>query len=571
MPPSTRMVSEKHSKTTFETTVEEGKPPLHHGIVNSKNNAKESNCRVERPLHNSSLKRRRSLPTMTHNRSSPSTPGNQHFLQGIVLDECKDLLSIPDPPTPPVKSSRRVSSGSFVVPLRDLSNGDKQPSFRDASSSTAATSNTKRNVLVAPLPDRKTKRSRLSLPSMASPIVSKKSIAASATKFRSENTNNKASQTPTSESLHASRGNIHNGDSEDLGSAQEPTKKMNGCTSTSFQTFKAPERSTSDKPDVYRIPTKPDTKGLMEIRELVHAYTLLPQERRFDSKEAKAIERVTGYPVVSAFVPKGAVSQASRQARRKHIIDNLSSRMKNVDSCKNRDARLTQTVTQCRVQKFRGGHMVYTHIPSGRHVEAEEFEARYMCMIEEVSAVRSQSWGNYFAKLSQDLKEKTKTAAPLKQDEDTQSKEDASSSTDSSPPSDSNSNTKASPEETFPDATPPNEIQSDIEMEVIDQGTDHEVHKEEDLCSDIIYKTIDPTTKPQVDDDDDEPLITPAKKLPRPPSPTSPDMLLPFPSRDQPSSNALIARAERKLWNAIDDALATYSKEVLEIQAGRKC
>ena len=44
-------------------------------------------------------------------------------------------------------------------------------------------------------------------------------------------------------------------------------------------------------------------------------------------------------------------------------------------------------------------------------------------------------------------------------------------------------------------------------------------------------------------------------------------MLLPFPSRDNPSQDAMIARAEKKLWNRIDAALKEYSKEVLEIQA----
>ncbi len=50
---------------------------------------------------------------------------------------------------------------------------------------------------------------------------------------------------------------------------------------------------------------------------------------------------------------------------------------------------------------------------------------------------------------------------------------------------------------------------------------------------------------------------------------SSPGPLLPLPSRDGTASDPLLADAERRLWKAIDDALAEYSREVLLIEAAR--
>jgi hypothetical protein len=48
------------------------------------------------------------------------------------------------------------------------------------------------------------------------------------------------------------------------------------------------------------------------------------------------------------------------------------------------------------------------------------------------------------------------------------------------------------------------------------------------------------------------------------------EFILPIPSRDGESDDPEIARAENRLWEAIDRALETYSREVLEIQARRR-
>lgn len=497
---------------------------------------------------NNSLKRRRSLPSCPAKESVPNR-GN-HFLHGISVDECQDLLSLPDPPSPPELYSKRRASHTFV-PLRDLSNGDKKE-ILDSARNNCKSAMSKRSAGLL-MQNQRPKRSRLSLPMMASPIVSKKkSTIFSAAKAGDRGDGslpmNSRLSTITPPLDMAPPQNLFTGGRRNPESMSQSQNTRNA----SFSTFKAPEKA----PDVYQIPTQPDTDALMKMRTLVHAYTALPQEERFESEHAKAIEAASGYPMVPSFVPAGAVSEDDKLVRRKHIIANLATRMGTVDGCKHRDARLMESVTQCRVTKLRGGYVEYAHIPSGRLVPPQEFGARYMCMIDEVSAVRSKSWGDYFAKLSQQIN--AKTAVKVTETEESMYSVEHSSA-----------DTKADSQDDEPCVCPAEsgseddqaESSEDIEMIETTDSTSHE-SENEGLCAEVIYKTIDTQTQPE-----EATRTTPDEKPVRAPSPTSPDMLLPFPSRDQPSSDALIARAEKKLWNTIDTALATYSQEVLEIQA----
>jgi len=171
-------------------------------------------------------------------------------------------------------------------------------------------------------------------------------------------------------------------------------------------------------------------------------------------------------------------------------------------------------------------------------------------MMDEVSSMRSKSWGSYFAKLTEEMKARKSTP----------SEERIIASSESS-------STNSDNAQHHGPTTPPSSEEDCRENQKDMLGPMHSIQSEEtedeDMCTQAVYKTIE-NTKPHAQQE--QRIIVP-KTMQRSPSPTSPDMLLPFPSRDEPSSNASIARAERKLWTAIDEALATYSKEVLEIQA----
>ena len=543
------------------TTMADGE--LHHSSSSSRN--KES------PAHNDGdtlVSLCETLPTQTKNTSrsqrgastlaagddaavgilhqggatSPSLKRRRsHFLRGIEIADCDDLLSIPDPPTPPPPLR--------TAPLRDLSNDDPHSTSRSTSPMG------KRNPTASPAmhlsqnAEEPSKRVRLSLSIAASSVLSEKQVldnqAVGEDKAK-EQQQQQQQQPPQVEDLLEKNmqddlDDDHNDDDDEeaLLPPTLPSEQDKGVTT--FQTFK----SSGEDALIYRIPKQPDTQGLQELRKLVHAYTLIPEKERFESKEAQEIEKLSGYPLVPAFIPDDSVTSSGKNLRRRRIIDDLTNRMMSCDDCKHRDVKLMQSVTQCSARKIRGGYVEYQHIPTGRDVTPEEFEARYLCMIDEVSAVRSQSWGAYFARLAQEIKASDGSGqAPCVTEASAEENQQA------------NNNNEASLEK-----------ESDLEKESVESVAHaHSYADDEEYFRDVIYKKVD-ATQINPSQHANATSTTPLKASQRPPSPTSPDMLLPFPSRDNPSQDAMIARAEKKLWNRIDAALKEYSKEVLEIQA----
>ena len=394
------------------------------------------------------------------------------------------------------------------------------------------------------------KRVRLSLSIAASPVLSQKQVldnqAVGEDKAKEQQqqlqVEDLLEKNMQDDDLDDDHNDDHDDDDEEaLLPPTLPSEQDKGVTT--FQTFK----TSAEDVLIYRIPKQPDTQGLQELRKLVHAYTLIPEKERFESKEAQEIEKLSGYPLVPAFIPDDSVTSSGKNLRRRRIIDDLPNRMMSCDDCKHRDVKLMQSVTQCSARKIRGGYVEYQHIPTGRDVTPEEFEARYLCMIDEVSAVRSQSWGAYFARLAQDIKASDGSGkAPCVTEASAEENQQANN----------NDNNKASLEK-----------ESDSEKESVESVAHaYSYADDEEYFRDVIYKKVD-ATQINPSQHANATSTTPLKASQRPPSPTSPDMLLPFPSRDNPSQDAMIARAEKKLWNRIDAALKEYSKEVLEIQA----
>jgi hypothetical protein len=376
---------------------------------------------------------------------------------------------------------------------------------------------------------RKSKRSRSSLPLLPSPIVTKKQASESRAKAAASKLD--------------SRGIRQGGDTLFGTGAETNTESSNTANSSAgatFQTFKQREEL-----DDYLIPTMPQTEKLREVRRLVHAYTNLPEEKRWGSKEAVTIQQISGYPLVPAVIPEGAVSQSEKLQRRSSVISSISSRLKLVEACKLRDARMAEDVTECRAQKVRREGYEYTHMTSGRDVPPEEFEQRYLCMIREVSSIRSKSWGDYFATLSADLKSNLPKYRAEKNLTLTCEAE-----------------TELAGKSAMVDNV---STKDEIDAMEIAETSLNAVETEKEGCP-AMYQTHD-AAPPKVEEATSSFAATTKGKDHRVPSPTSPDMLLPFPDRDETSTNPLIAGAEQKLWSTIDQALACYSQQVLEIQA----
>jgi hypothetical protein len=535
-----------------------------------------------------------------------STSYHRHFLQGVEIDTCADILSIPDPPSPSSDNDNMKKSSKAVVfasPLRDVSNADEAPSSttqtqtsqKRSSPSSLVSSSSPSSTTSTTTPHNNMKRVRWTPTStvQTSPLVSQKKrlqrrrrLCGYLEQAEQQQEEEASSLSPSSSSLPNHEDEVQgtefiqhdeeNGEEES--SSMSSRRKQGASTFVTVKvapTLPPPPSFTPSPPPpqkqvaMYRIPNQPDTQGLQEIRKLVHAYTLLPEDERFESQPVKDIERLSGgYQLVPAYLADGRVSEADKLQRRQHIFANLTSRMEGIDDCKRRDVQLTEEATQCTAQKLRGGYVEYTHIPTGRKVPPQEFEARYMCMIDEVTSIRSNAWGAYFAKLGQELQ--TSSSLSSSSSSSSSSSEDTSST-----PSDTDNNntqegySSVDQSVTVEEEELPSQLETNLDLietpaaaaEVVDQEDDQ-------ICPHVIYKNIKCTSQTKSASLElQKDLTTPTKVERRPLSPTSPDMLLPFPSRDKPSEDVLIARAEAKLWNTIDTALEVYSKEVLEIQA----
>jgi len=98
--------------------------------------------------------------------------------------------------------------------------------------------------------------------------------------------------------------------------------------------------------------------------------------------------------------------------------------------------------------------------------------------------------------------------------------------------------------------------------EIVDTTAD-EIKVVEDDNMDIEESPSATNEEEETNDEAIQLVTTSAKVAPR-------QMVLPLPSRDEVSSDPDIAEAHRKLWAAFDDALETYSRTVLAIEAAKE-
>ena len=138
------------------------------------------------------------------------------------------------------------------------------------------------------------------------------------------------------------------------------------------------------------------------IRKLVRSYTLLDPIDRQDSVESLLIQNMTGYtlnpPMASTM---GSVSARSPIQTRSGKLENLlklNIDLFVMDACKNRDQQQAEICTLCRYER-EGYKFRFVHIPSGKTISPEQYEARYLCMLQQVCKTRSEYWSNYFRRL----------------------------------------------------------------------------------------------------------------------------------------------------------------------------
>jgi hypothetical protein len=499
----------------------------------------------------------------------PEPETAQHFLQGIQLETCHDLLSIPDPPSPSScsKPSRRRLS-TPAQPFRDRSN---EAGLQEASDK------------------RMTKRSRKSLCHIPSPAETTVSPAPS----KQEITVNHSEPVDKSDESPSKRQKKAEGT---LASTRPPlppqpplqqahkhqvttaTPKLSATTKssniTTDTTTTTPAKLPPATPQSYATPclsTASCEVSLQQIRQLVHSYTLLSDEEKWNSSQVNEITDLTGYvmgpPLTEAMRQEDLANNNVTVTVATHMkaFSIMEPQLKRTEDLRQAEAQLVEDITECKAHKVKGKFR-YFHNQTDQQVSANSYEQRYRLMLDEICAIRSEEWACYFADLEQTDKEGSVLASPLP---DIQHREQAYHQA------------KAS-HSIHPIALSLSPPLSSLKISEHGPVPDSPIQKS--LFSPVATSPL--LSKEQVLDNDNKPLLAPMadscnkEQVPSDTistcssSSSSSDeeeddntkMLLTLPSRDEVNENPDLARAEQKLWCAIDKALVEYSAEVLAIR-----
>ena len=215
--------------------------------------------------------------------------------------------------------------------------------------------------------------------------------------------------------------------------------------------------------------------------------------------------------------------------------------LKNMDKMKQMKAKVVEEITGCRVEKAGGGKSRYVHQRTNRRIRPADYEEMYMTMQDEFTSIRSKAWGSYFAHLRQEQQQKTENRP---QDPCSATKRLFGASP--RPLNRRQDNMDLTAEDDLPEESeesPLVQVET-VELHQVSASNEEDVVKDNDGSS---YHDMFPEKK-----------ATDEKKL------------LPLPSRDETCSDPDIARAEKKLWRSIDEALEVYSGEVLAIRAAKR-
>jgi len=112
--------------------------------------------------------------------------------------------------------------------------------------------------------------------------------------------------------------------------------------------------------------------------QLVRDYCSLPVECRVNSKEANKIDSLSGYPMPGKILPfmDNATTKEEFLLRVQPIVQEMENR-------KQKDVADTKLATQCEVKKNGKGGYCYYDVNSGEQIQADEYKLRYAAMVDE--------------------------------------------------------------------------------------------------------------------------------------------------------------------------------------------
>ena len=565
-------------------------------------------------------------PTATKEKS-------HHFLKGFNLDSCQDLLSIPDPPSPKSKpTKRRRQSTSFLksststcdtLPLKDVTNDFENSALSSTDKSSDRMKKKKRQSLChVPSPDIQEPPRKKHSPDNKTKTNNGEELAPKRETKESEKAKQNLEEGAESRQLQKQDWDLGDSDQEMNGRKHSSTRKRckrrqsillpseedlkeisSNILSPPNQKLSLPTHSEKDG-DSKSVDSKANadlsTKAkFAEVQALVRAYCSLPKDSQKVVEYANLIRTKTGY---SLPVPIGVTNTQKRG----DLLSKISPILELMDRQKTAQKEYAEQKTQCKTEKTRKGRYRYRD-RAGQKIPPEEYKLRYIQMLNEQKQAKAEGLTLALKQLgSFEEKELSSTheenAGPMQEE--------------TSPSSSKKTRDKVDDVEDLDKAfVDENEEGEDDDMDITNCSVDlgeiglASLHSP-DLASvpkPEIFETRAAEQKqlassPEqlagvqktketaacenhystdcVNDQSDTTATTAGSSPTREESQASRDSLsagakedkfiLPIPSRDGESDDPEIASAENKLWEAIDKALETYSQEVLEIQARRR-
>lgn len=278
------------------------------------------------------------------------------------------------------------------------------------------------------------------------------------------------------------------------------------------------------------------TDELITIRQLVRVYCSLHDDARGSSDVAKQIEELSNYPLASRDLPpEGGGSPQSLYERRHALLLELGPMVEQMDQGKTLEKVRCERETGFRVQKTRSGRYRYYSSETNQRVTPQEYEEAYLKQLEqsvEAKGLLIQKFLRDFDRTMYRLKQKD--ASALTPTPDVTSSHRRSDEDNDEIALDA---IRVTSEGDGDDSMDISETQSPIEAEMVDAE-----HPENETDKIQIVKGA----------------VT-----------SSQQVVLPLPPRDDLPTDPGMAIAHQKLWEAIDDALETYSRTLFAIKAAK--
>jgi hypothetical protein len=298
--------------------------------------------------------------------------------------------------------------------------------------------------------------------------------------------------------------------------------------------------------------------SMAELRKLVHSYTSSPREAR-PLVLAKIEELSGGYVITPPVHSLDQTPSSVETLSKADLFVRLAPDLKRMDKSKQDTSKMTQQITSCCVGRGTTGRIRYHHVLTNRKIRPNEYEQRYILMLDEITRIKSDSWAKYFRK----IKHETVAVQLPQREQHGETLSDTMEVYDAKPMSTLEASGVESSSSSEMIATLPLLQSSPLTKKSRNSSEDksRDERPRQDSKGPASSFLSDGGASPRL-------LVEGASesKVNREVSPFSSLLLS---SREQASDDQQIARAEAKLWEIIDQALNVYSKEVLEIQRAR--